>query len=978
MPFIGDYDGDGKDDLLVWYPTNGNWQVALSKTVEFVPTPGGGGSSWLENWARGSGWVPFVGNFSGGAQDDIVVWHPANGDWQVAVSDGTKFTPVGGSWLLNWATGSGWVPLVGDFNGDGMDDIVVWHPANGDWQVAVSDGTKFNPLGGSWLLNWATGSGWIPLVGDFDGDGKDDIVVWHPENGDWQVAVSDATKFTPVGGSWLLNWATGPGWIPLVGDFDGDGKDDIVVWHPENGDWQVAVSDGTKFIPVGGSWLFNWPQGSGWIPFVGDFNGDGKDDIVVWHPERGDWQVALSAGNRFVTRKPQSLLARRPGFSDLYIVRDEWARYEPGELAHIENVMASEVRERSHTRLTENEETFTTDQERSKLDERDTQSTDRFDLHTETSRDSSLNVGVDGSVDTSGQYGPTSVSTHLGGNLDYSLNESQSQATTTAHEVVSRAVLRVEEKVRQVRTTRSLSRIEEVNKHAFTNNKENAKHIVGVYRWVDKIKWVQIFRYPNRFLLEFQIPEPGAWLRWLLDNKKPPVVSENPAPLKIEIKDPNTNEPKLVDLTPAQITSDNYLVVAGRYKTLGLIPPPKSVLITASYAKDTKSPRDTETIVKDDEVNFVKLEGVAIPAGYVATSWQAFLYGWGEEAHKREASAAFTIPAGIPVPPAVFVPARPENAVASVHITVGNSNVFFEDDITQGFMKKFDPQPVIQNPVEAERTEPGTLPVSVRLHNIRGYYLHITFVCDPSKNEFMKWQIGTYEAIANAYYAMKRIYDEEVAARNIRDGVNIKGQSPLQNAEMARAEVKKAVIEMLTGEDFSGRNGIQRRDGSGKPIPPEIILDKAVQTAPEIQFIEQAFEWENMTYVLYPYFWTDKDQWNQLADLNSEDPDFARFLRAGSARVIVPARPGFEWQSWLYVYAGIMWGGGPAPGPEDHGYLSVAAEIEAQQKAPRDGVRGESWPVRLPTTLVWLDNANSTLPIEKAVHELDPPPEVEI
>lgn len=69
-----------------------------------------------------------------------------------------------------------------------------------------------------------------------------------------------------------------------------------------------------------------------------------------------------------------------------------------------------------------------------------------------------------------------------------------------------------------------------------------------------------------------------------------------------------------------------------------------------------------------------------------------------------------------------------------------------------------------------------------------------------------------------------------------------------------------------------------------------------------------------------------------------------------------------------------MWGGGPAPGPEEEQYLSIAAEIEAQQKAPSNGESGESWAVRLPTTLVWLDNVNSTLPVEKRSHELDAPP----
>lgn len=184
---------------------------------------------------------------------------------------------------------------------------------------------------------------------------------------------------------------------------------------------------------------------------------------------------------------------------------------------------------------------------------------------------------------------------------------------------------------------------------------------------------------------------------------------------------------------------------------------------------------------------------------------------------------------------------------------------------------------------------------------------------------------------------------------------------------------------MLTATDFTGRDAYQRDPNAQPPnskrlIPPEVDLPKAIQSAPEIQFLEQAFEWENLTYTLYPYFWTGKDQWSDLADLSGADPDFARFLRAGSARVIVPARPGFELQAILYVYFGLIWGGGPTPAPGDEDYLSIAEEIRAQEKPPRDGEPGESWEVRLPTTLVWLDTANSTLPVENPKKELDEPP----
>jgi hypothetical protein len=115
-----------------------------------------------------------------------------------------------------------------------------------------------------------------------------------------------------------------------------------------------------------------------------------------------------------------------------------------GEIAHIENVLAHEFKERVHTRTDETEITLTTEVERTRLEERDVQTTSRFELTQNSATDTTLAVHVEGQVDTSGQYGPTKVDTHLGGSLDYSRAESEQRATEQSTEVVARAVNRIE------------------------------------------------------------------------------------------------------------------------------------------------------------------------------------------------------------------------------------------------------------------------------------------------------------------------------------------------------------------------------------------------------------------------------------------------------------------------------------------------------------------------------------------------------
>lgn len=303
--FIGNMDGDEKDELVIWLPESGTWYNYESnlecfpsrqcEKIMFRP------NLLLSYWAAGTYWKPLIGDFDGDGKDDVVVWNHLNGDWQVALSDGLKLVPTGGSWLKPWAAGSYWVPFVGDFDGDGKVDIMVWNPVNGDWQVALSDGTRFVPHPGrgdySWLKPWAKGSFWVPLVGDFNGDGKDDIVVWDPYNGDWQVALSDGSKFVPSPGrgdySWLKPWAVGTSWKPLVGDFNGDGINDILVVDIARGDWQVALSTGNRFNPVENAFR-PWAAEEEMQPLVGDLNGNGKSALIARYPELRNGTIDLA------------------------------------------------------------------------------------------------------------------------------------------------------------------------------------------------------------------------------------------------------------------------------------------------------------------------------------------------------------------------------------------------------------------------------------------------------------------------------------------------------------------------------------------------------------------------------------------------------------------------------------------------------------------------------------------------------------
>jgi hypothetical protein len=296
--FAADMTGDGKADLLVYEPDKGNWHfVIVGLPFPARQFPLMSLNTVLTNWAKGTFWVPLIGDVDGDGLDDVVVYNPAAGTWQVSISNGAQLNPSPGPgnflWLQNFGVGSFWVPFVGDFNGDGKDDVMVWNPQAGTWAVALSNGSEFIPSPGptgnfTWLQGWAVGTFWVPRIGDFNGDGKDDIVVLNPNDGSWQVALSTGSQFVPNAGAhgnflWLENFAAGSNWTPLVGDFNGDGKSDVLAVDVSAGSWQVALSSGSQFL-VTPPPFFPWAADSATQPLAADFTGDGRTDICARNP----------------------------------------------------------------------------------------------------------------------------------------------------------------------------------------------------------------------------------------------------------------------------------------------------------------------------------------------------------------------------------------------------------------------------------------------------------------------------------------------------------------------------------------------------------------------------------------------------------------------------------------------------------------------------------------------------------------------
>lgn len=285
-----DFTGDGVDDIVTFtQDPEADVYVAPSTRDGF-----GGARVWHDHFAP-AGETPLSGDFNGDDKDDVVTFaHGPEADVYVALSDGGGFGPAT-IWHDHFAPG-GEVPAVGDVNGDGSDDIVTFtHDADAKVFVALSNGSNgFRPA--TVWHDFFAPAGEFPALGDMDGDGDDDLIAFtQGATADVYVALSNGDSAFGVGRLVHEHFAPA-GEQPRVGDVNGDEKDDIVAFtQGAESDVFVALSDGSVFGP-GARWNeFFSPSGE--FPYVGDYDGDGKDDIVTFtHNAEADVYVATSNG----------------------------------------------------------------------------------------------------------------------------------------------------------------------------------------------------------------------------------------------------------------------------------------------------------------------------------------------------------------------------------------------------------------------------------------------------------------------------------------------------------------------------------------------------------------------------------------------------------------------------------------------------------------------------------------------------------
>jgi len=271
----GDFDADGRSDVVAYHPSDGSLYVGRSLAS---------GSFTFSHWGNvspASGWQIAAGEFTGDSRSDVVLYHPSDGTLTVGINQGSSFA------FAAWGNASpdaGWVLEAGDFDGDGRSDVALYRPTASVFPPVPAGRVTvgINQNGSFAFSTWTTlspAAGWTLDAGRFTGDARSDLLAYHPSDGSLWVLRSTGTGFVP---EFYATLSPSAGWSIDSADvcraapgtpcfFEGDGLDDAVVHHPDDGTlWAGRNTGGGSFV-FGASPVFTTDPLSGWTLRGGHF-----------------------------------------------------------------------------------------------------------------------------------------------------------------------------------------------------------------------------------------------------------------------------------------------------------------------------------------------------------------------------------------------------------------------------------------------------------------------------------------------------------------------------------------------------------------------------------------------------------------------------------------------------------------------------------------------------------------------------------
>lgn len=224
-----------------------------------------------------SHWVPLAGDWDGNGTVTIGLYDPNTATFYLRNSNTSGVS----DYAVVYGSGGNWRPIVGDWDGNGTTTIGIYNPATATFYLSNSNTsgvTDYSAVYGS--------ANWIPIAGNWDNYGGDTIGIYNPTAAAFYLSnynTNPQTNYSAVYGS-------GGNWVPLAGNWDGYQSDTIGVYAPNIARFYLSnynTNPQTNYTMAYGS-------GGSWEPVVGDWDTNGTTTIGVFNPATATFYLCNS------------------------------------------------------------------------------------------------------------------------------------------------------------------------------------------------------------------------------------------------------------------------------------------------------------------------------------------------------------------------------------------------------------------------------------------------------------------------------------------------------------------------------------------------------------------------------------------------------------------------------------------------------------------------------------------------------------
>ncbi|HEU4945046.1 MAG TPA: hypothetical protein VFT10_07775, partial [Solirubrobacterales bacterium] len=379
----------------------------------------------------------------------------------------------------------------------------------------------------------------------------------------------------------------------------------------------------------------------------------------------------------------------------------------------------------------------------------------------------------------------------------------ENSKTNFAQTVTARAVDSLSQRVRQQRVERERRTYVEHALHEL-DNQNGRKKVRGIYQWVDKRYGVSVLNYGKRLMYDVVVPEPASFFVQALKD------ADKPESFKLA-------KPPEPTFRPSNLTASNYEFFAALYGVTGSVsPPPPEYTHTVAEVKTV----DLKEVDKDGNTHYgVYFDAfkLRVPEGYKAVG-----------GYVQQVNSDILDPA-------------PDRELE-----------FF---IGEAYNVRFTPTSFL-NESFPMAGETGEIPVTARsFHGLRRFNYAIGVNCQRTEKAYEEWRLKTHATLVSGYRQQLAEYEDKLsryiaAMRNQMALADNYAHDP----EVEQQELKKAFIFLLLGE----HPAVGLPTPTPAPVPPAAVPPDPAEVrdwGAAVAFFERAFEWDNLMYSFYPYFW---------------------------------------------------------------------------------------------------------------------------